>query len=187
MMLTFGILLALTGCGHVPQTEARYPFLSTYPPFQNQSLTGPSLLPFKHSQEDIQRTINRVVLAIRSDDISLDDMQERSVAGIATKVKQRVAQALETSSQKDFTKFEQDWMLAEGVSEYVRWNVYFDPALTTIPEGSKDQAAYATHSPAQYLLDNTLEPFVGASRCSSETLPELPDSSVSSLTETADG
>lgn len=138
------VLAASLLYGLVASGQSGPVFLPQYPQFTGATFREPSLLPFRHSQADLQRAINEVVRAVRSDDLSVNQIQPRTVESISRAVKRRVAQTLASSSQRPFTKFEEEWLLAEGVSEYVRWNIYFDDQLAAVSPGSAEQINYAT-------------------------------------------
>ncbi len=79
--------------------------------------------PFDLPESDIQRAIDVVVVAIHAPDMSLSPVAERSVERIAAQIVAKVDATITALNLPKVNSFTRQWLLAEGVCEWVRLNV----------------------------------------------------------------
>ena len=98
---------------------------------------GKSPFPFNLSERQIQRSIDLIVAAMHDPDMILPPVGQRSVESIGRNIVVKIDSIIRAQNLSKDNKFVREWLIAEGVCEWVRLNLAYDYELAADPGTGK--------------------------------------------------
>lgn len=122
-------LVALTGVviASVGSAQVQPVFIKSSPVWSNANFAnGQSPFPFGIPEAEISKHIDAVVVAMNDEKFLAQAMSERTAESIASQIKARVASVTRSTQGESIPEFARQWLLAEGVCEFVRATCSYD-------------------------------------------------------------
>jgi len=126
-------VLASDGAGLSPTVNFKAPsfqdflFADKASVFQDVRITNWSeAYPFSTSVGQTDYLINSVVVSMRSKDLWFENIENPSTEKISSLIKSKVFDVLAENNGQNFNNFTKQFLLAEGICEWVRLNVEYD-------------------------------------------------------------
>jgi hypothetical protein len=124
--IQFGNAIKNTGIGWRDRTIEPFFILRTKLWQGIDFRNGESPFPFELSENDIQRAIDAVVVAMRAPDMALPPVDERSVEHIAARIVAKVDATIAALNLPKVNTFTRQWLVAESVCHWVQVNLRYD-------------------------------------------------------------